>query len=138
MDQVLLRPLPVHDPAQLVLLDGPGAFMGRTFNNMTFSYPMYSDFRDRNKVFAGVLARFPLALTAVWRGASERANGELVTGNYFDVLGVRRRSDACSTPPTIARPAPIPSRSSATASGSGASAAILAFSTRRSPSTATR
>jgi putative ABC transport system permease protein len=26
MDQVLLRPLPVHDPASLVLLDGPGAF----------------------------------------------------------------------------------------------------------------
>ena len=30
MDQVLLRPLPVHDPASLVLLDGPGAFRGRT------------------------------------------------------------------------------------------------------------
>ena len=26
MDQVLLRPLPVHDPSALVLLDGPGAF----------------------------------------------------------------------------------------------------------------
>jgi FtsX-like permease family len=41
MDQVLLRPLPVHDPASLVLLDGPGAFRGRTLNAMTFSYPMY-------------------------------------------------------------------------------------------------
>ena len=28
-------------------------------------------------------------MTVVWRGASERANGELVSGNYFDVLGVR-------------------------------------------------
>ena len=36
-----------------------------------------------------VLARVPLAMTAVWRGASERANGELVSGNYFDVLGVQ-------------------------------------------------
>jgi predicted permease len=89
MDQILLRPLPVHDPASLVLLDGPGAFMGRTMNAMTFSYPMYKDFRDRNEVFTGVLARFPLAMTAVWRGASERANGELVSGNYFDVLGVQ-------------------------------------------------
>ncbi len=89
MDQVLLRPLPVHDPGALVLLDGPGAFRGRTLNAMTFSYPMYRDFRDRNEVFAGVLARVPLAMTAVWRGASERANGELVSGNYFDVLGIR-------------------------------------------------
>ena len=89
MDQVLLRPLPVHDPSALVLLDGPGAFRGRTMNAMTFSHPMYKDFRDRNEVFTGVLARFPLSTTVVWRGASERANGELVTGNYFDVLGVR-------------------------------------------------
>ena len=89
MDQILLRPLPVHDPASLVLLDGPGAFMGRTMNAMTFSYPMYKDFRDRNEVFTGVLARFPLAMTAVWRGASERANGELVSGNCFDLLGVQ-------------------------------------------------
>ena len=89
MDRVLLRPLPVHDPASLVLLDGPGAFRGRTLNAMTFSYPMYKDFRDRNEVFTGVLARVPLAMTAVWRGASERANGELVTGNFFEVLGVQ-------------------------------------------------
>jgi predicted permease len=89
LDQVLLRPLPVHDPGGLVLLDGPGAFSGRTMNEMTFSYPVYKDFRDRNEVFSGVLARFPLAITAVWRGTSERANGELVSGNYFDVLGVQ-------------------------------------------------
>ena len=89
MDQVLLRPLPVHDPGSLVLLDGPGAFQGRTMNAMTFSYPMYKDFRDRNEVFSGVLARFPLSMTVVWHGASERANGELVSGNLFEVLGVR-------------------------------------------------
>jgi hypothetical protein len=58
MDQVLFRALPVRDPGELVLLDGPGPFRGRTHNNMTFSYPMYTDFRDRNEVFAGVLARF--------------------------------------------------------------------------------
>jgi len=89
MDQVLLRPLAVPDPGSLVLLDGPGAFRGRTLNAMTFSYPIYKDFRDRNEVFSGVLARVPLAMTAVWRGASERANGELVSGNYFEVLGMR-------------------------------------------------
>src|SRR6478672_308349 len=40
-DQLLLRLLPVKSPEQLVVLDGPGAFQGRTFNNGTFSYPMY-------------------------------------------------------------------------------------------------
>src|SRR5688572_5110555 len=89
MDQVLLRALPVRDPGGLVLLDGPGAFRGRTFNDQTFSYPMYKDFRDRTEVFSGVLARFPTSMTIVWNGESERVSGELVTGNYFEVLGVR-------------------------------------------------
>jgi predicted permease len=89
MDQVLVRPLPVRDPEALVLLDGPGAFRGRTFNAMTFSYPMYTDFRDRNEVFSGVLARFPTSMTVVSNGQSERVSGELVSGNYFEVLGVR-------------------------------------------------
>jgi putative ABC transport system permease protein len=88
-DQVLLRLLPVQAPEQLVLLDGPGAFQGRTFNNATFSYPMYRDFRDQNTVFSGVLARFPAPLTLMTGGQSERVRGELVSGNYFDVLGVK-------------------------------------------------
>src|SRR5919199_4578593 len=62
-DQVLLRLLPVKDPQQLVLLDGPGAFMGRTFNDGTFSYPMYRDFRDQTTVFSGTIARFGTPLT---------------------------------------------------------------------------
>lgn len=89
MDQVLLRSLPVRNPGELVQLDGPGAFRGRTFNAQTFSYPMYKDFRDRNEVFTGVLGRFPTAMTVVWNGQSERASGELVSGNFFEVLGVR-------------------------------------------------
>ena len=52
-DQVLLRMLPVQHPEQLVMLDGPGAFQGRTFNNGTFSYPMYRDFRDQNRCSTG-------------------------------------------------------------------------------------
>jgi predicted permease len=90
-DQVLLRMLPVNAPEQLVVLDGPGAFNGRTFNNGTFSYPMYRDFRDQNTVFSGVIARHPVALTLMANGEAERVSGELVTGNYFDVLGVRAR-----------------------------------------------
>ncbi len=97
-DQVLLRMLPVKSPEQLVVLDGPGPFRGRTFNNGTFSYPMYRDFRDRNTVFDGVVARFPAPLTLLANGQAERVQGELVTGNYFDVLGVRAHIGRTLTP----------------------------------------
>ncbi len=97
-DQVLLRLLPVKSPERLVLLDGPGAFQGRTFNNHTFSYPMYRDFRDENTVFDGILARFPTPLTLMASGQAERVSGELVTGNYFDVLGVRAQIGRTFTP----------------------------------------
>jgi hypothetical protein len=89
MDQVLFRALPVHDPARLVLLDGPGPFRGRTVNNMTFSYPMYVDFREKTETFSGVLARFQMSMTVGWKGQAERADGDLVSGNYFEVLGVK-------------------------------------------------
>jgi predicted permease len=88
LDQVLLRMLPVENPQELVQLDGPGAFMGRTMNGRTFSFPMYRDLRDRNEVFAGVIARFPTSLTLTWQGHAERVSGDLVSGNYFQVLGV--------------------------------------------------
>src|SRR5262249_40094308 len=44
--------------------------------------------RDRNNVFSGVLARYPVPLSVAADDATERANGELVSGNYFEVLGV--------------------------------------------------
>src|SRR5262245_59872840 len=97
-DQLLLRLLPVKDPDQLVVLDGPGAFQGRTSNNGTFSSPMYRDFRDQTTVFSGALARFPAPLTLIAGGQSERVSGELVTGNYFDVLGVSAQIGRTLTP----------------------------------------
>jgi predicted permease len=97
-DQVLLRMLPVKSPEQLVVLDGPGAFRGRSFNNGTFSYPMYRDVRDQNTVFDGVAARFPAPLTLLAGGEAERVSGELVTGSYFDVLGVHAHIGRTLTP----------------------------------------
>jgi predicted permease len=88
LDQVLLRRLPVSHPEELVVLDGPGAFSGRTENDQAFSHPMYLDFRDRNQVFSGVIARFPAGVSVAHQGRTELANLELVSGNYLDVLGV--------------------------------------------------
>ena len=89
MDQVLLRLLPVTDPRELVQLDGPGTFRGRTANARTFSYPMYRDLRDRNDVFTGLVARGPATATFTYRGQTERVNVKLISGNTFAVLGVQ-------------------------------------------------
>jgi predicted permease len=89
MDQVLLRALPVKDPARLVLLDGPGPFIGRTNNDQTFSYPMYRDLRDGATALNGLLARFSTAASLSFGGQTERVTAEVVSGNYFEVLGVR-------------------------------------------------
>src|SRR5262249_23105155 len=89
MDQVLLRMLPVQHPEQLVMLDQQGPTQGSVNNDNAFSYPMYKDFRDHSLVFSGVLARFPLGMSVGYRGQTERATGDLVSGNYFEVLGVK-------------------------------------------------
>lgn len=89
LDQVLLRSLPVKDPQRLVSMDWDGTFSGSARNDHAFSYPMYVGFRDKTEnIFAGVLARYATPVDLGWRGAAERANAELVSGNYFDVLGV--------------------------------------------------
>jgi putative ABC transport system permease protein len=95
LDQALLRSLPVHDPQQLVVLKGEGtAWNGGTSNNGGddadyFSYPMYKDLRDQNKVFDGLIGTAP-ATAGFSRGSSSQViDVELVTGNYFNVLGVQ-------------------------------------------------
>jgi len=92
MDQALLRSLPVKHPEQLVLFSAKGPRRGQINTSYgdayTFSYPMYRDFRDGNQVFSGVLARFPISFSMSWHDQTERVYGDLVSGNYFDVLGV--------------------------------------------------
>jgi predicted permease len=92
MDQALLRSLPVKQPEQLVLFSANGPRRGRVSTSYgdvyTFSYPMYRDFRDQKAVFSGVLARFPTSFSMSWHDQTERVYGDLVSGNYFDVLGV--------------------------------------------------
>jgi predicted permease len=92
-DQVLLRLLPVERPQELVVLHSPGKSHGRTWNDIegghSFSYPMYKNLRDRNEVFAGLLARFHVQVSVAGQGQSQLAEGELVSGNYFQVLGVQ-------------------------------------------------
>jgi putative ABC transport system permease protein len=93
-DQILLRRLPVERPKELVVLRSPGPKGGHVWSDgddaASFSYPMYKDLRDRGaNVFSGLLARFAIPLSVAGAGQTERADGELVSGNYFEILGVR-------------------------------------------------
>jgi putative ABC transport system permease protein len=82
---VFLRPLGgVDDPDRLVALE-------RTQNGKvqySFGYPDYVDYRDHNSSFIGLAAHCgtPLGFD---NGAAERLRGDLVSGNYFSVLGVK-------------------------------------------------
>lgn len=92
LDQVLLEPLPVADPQHLVLLHTKDFPQGRSTsdtNESVFSYPLYQDLRDRNQVFSGLIGRSGSNVTVFYHGESQLASGEMVTGNFFDVLGVR-------------------------------------------------
>ena len=87
VNTALLRPLPVAHPEQLVSLNNHS--LNGENNFPVFSVPNYRDLRDRNDVLSGVFAyRFaPVSLSN--NGVNERLWGYLVTGNYFDVLGVQ-------------------------------------------------
>ena len=88
VDQVLLRMLPVKHPEQLVLLAGMGQHYGGNSGFNRLSYPMYADFRDHARVFNGMFCSRQTDMSVSYAGHTERISGELVSGNYFPVLGV--------------------------------------------------
>src|SRR5262245_32528525 len=84
LDKVLIRTLPVERPDQLVTFveDAGGA-------PAIFSYPLYAELRDRNDVLSGVVAFEQQPFSLSDGSATERVIGQIVSGNYFAVLGVR-------------------------------------------------
>src|SRR5437762_6692079 len=111
VDEVLLRVLPVKHPEQLVLFNGARNHYGNNSGGNMLSYPMYEDYRDNfvdrvatpqsprisqpvpnpaatPKIFSGMFARRPITMSVGINGQSERIVGELVSGTYFEVLGV--------------------------------------------------
>jgi predicted permease len=88
LDTVLLQSLPVTNPDQLAVLSTYDPKEGPGFDS-SFSYPMYQDLRDRNSVFSGVIARSGAQMNVSYGDQTERVSGELVSGNFFEVLGVR-------------------------------------------------
>src|SRR5579864_4579261 len=85
INAILVRPLPVERPSELVTVNE--TLGGNTFPSL--SIPNYRDVRDRNTVLAGMAAYRMLPASLGLPGNSQRLWGNLVTGNYFDLLGVK-------------------------------------------------
>lgn len=88
MDRVLLQSLPVANPDQLAVLSSYDPKDGPDIES-SFSYPMYLDLRDKNDVFSGVITRGGTQMNVSYGDRTERVRGELVSGNFFEVLGVQ-------------------------------------------------
>ncbi len=89
-NQLLLRSLPVTSPGELVLLDWRGSFIGGSLRGRgTFSYPGYKDIRDASPgILTGLAARYQDEVDVTDHGPADRTAAEIVSGNYFEVLGV--------------------------------------------------
>jgi predicted permease len=84
--EVLIRPLPVPEPDRLVnfaYVEADGQTGDAT------SYPMFRDLEAQQSVFTGIAARVPLDASVSFGDEARRISGELVSGSYFQVLGLQ-------------------------------------------------
>ena len=88
MDQLLLRPLPVRNPDELVMLYQEGAHNGSNMGQRMHSYPIYQEFQKRAEPLAQVLCRRLIPASISVDNQTERIQAEMVSGNYFSMLGV--------------------------------------------------
>jgi predicted permease len=87
IDALLLKSLPVKQPERLVALNSiaptqPGRLLP------IFSYPVFREMREKDTVFSGMFARSGTQMSMSGAGQTERVQTELVSGNFFSVLGV--------------------------------------------------
>lgn len=94
VNAALLRPLPVTDPDRLTFV-----FNGTARNPWsTSSYPDYLDYRDKNEVFSDLLTYSSITLSARVEDQTDLISGSIVSGNFFDVLGLRAALGRTFTP----------------------------------------
>lgn len=87
VNTILLRPLPVEDPGRIVAVygtktNGPGS-------HDSSSYLDYRDLREQTETLSGLVAYTNFFANLVLDGRSEIIVGEIVSDNYFEVLGVQ-------------------------------------------------
>jgi len=89
MDQIMLRQLPIKNPDQLVMLFQRGAHNGSNMGGRMHSYPIYQDIQQKAAPFSEVLCRRLLSVSISVDNQTERVGAEMVSGNYFTMLGVQ-------------------------------------------------
>jgi predicted permease len=93
-DQMLLRPLPVPHPEELVNFKSPGPKPGSNSCGQAgscdeiFSYPMFRDLEAAQTSFTGIAAHRNFGGSIGYQGTSLGGDGLAVSGSYFPVLGL--------------------------------------------------
>jgi predicted permease len=89
VDQVLLHALPVREPQKLVLIDWEGDAVANGFGSYNLmSYPICRDLDQQTQFFDGVLCRALTPVNIATGGDPSTSTAEIISGNYFQVLGV--------------------------------------------------
>lgn len=87
LNSVVLQPLDVREPQNLYQIRHKPWMTGRL---LTTSFPAFEDYERRNVTFSGMAAIYGYSGGTLRRGNAETSvHGDAVTGNYFDLLGVR-------------------------------------------------
>ena len=89
IDQVILRKLPIARPDELVMLYQQGAHNGSNMGQRMHSYPMYQQFQKQAEPLGEVLCRRLAEVSVSIDNQTERLDSEMVSGNYFSMLGVK-------------------------------------------------
>lgn len=94
-DQLLLAPLPVHQPERLANLSAPGPKAGSTSCNsagdcdVVFSYPMFRDIEKAQTAFSSVAAHRLFSANVAYEGETLSGDAMMVSGSYFGTLGLQ-------------------------------------------------
>jgi predicted permease len=89
IDQILLRRLPVQNPDELVMLYQQGPHNGSNMGIRQHSYPIYQEYQKRAEPLSEVLCRRLVETSVAVDNQTERLTAEMVSGNYFTMLGVK-------------------------------------------------
>ncbi|HJU43420.1 MAG TPA: ABC transporter permease [Vicinamibacterales bacterium] len=92
IDQVLLRRLPVSEPDRIVYFNWKGTTLQSNWGyDYLTSYPLCRELQDQHHVFDGVICRHPGTVSFSSGQQAQQVRAEMVSGSYFNVLGVQPR-----------------------------------------------
>ncbi|HET6648047.1 MAG TPA: ABC transporter permease, partial [Pyrinomonadaceae bacterium] len=86
LDAIMLRSLPIENPERMVDI---ATLIPGNEPHYDYSYPAYSALRDGNQTLSGIVAYSDTNLGLTAGDQTERIRGEIVSANYFSVLGLR-------------------------------------------------